>query len=752
MIKSIKQDLSIRIGLVIFCISTLIGIIYYSYSIHHQNLAFNNFTKQHTKDISEILTLQLWVFDFNTTRDLCLLFSQNLGVSGLRLLDHKKGIIFEKNIPDEETTVHVSKELRYEGKKLVGYLDIYYTDSPWQQQRKSAITIGIIIVIGTILGSLIIIHFLLKHYLSRPLENLQKSMSLLAQGQFKKSKLSTQKTEVQNIINAFNNLATALKQRDVEISQKTYNLEIEIKERKQTEKLLHSSKEQWEKTFNAMNDAVTIQDSDMRILQANKATLEFFQLKEEDVIGKYCYELFQKQDFPCQECPQNEAARKLQTYASTMHYPKLGKSALVTFSPAMDENGELEHFVHTAKDITQQKKLENELIQAHKMEAIGTLAGGIAHDFNNILAAILGYSEMVKDDLPVGSHTRNDINQVISAADRAKELVRQILTFSRKGVETSEPLQLELIIKDTLKLVRASLPTTVEIQESITPDCGSILANSTNIHQVLVNLCTNAFHAMKEEQGIITVKLAPLELTRREVMHETGVSEGSFVELTVRDNGCGMDKNTISRIFEPYFTTKEVGKGTGMGLALIHGIVQSCGGFIKIKSDLGRGTAFHVYFPAITEKSVAVQGGQAKSFPGGDERIMAVDDEKIIASMYQGTLSRLGYTVTTYNSSEEALEVFRSSPDSFDLIITDQTMPNLSGTELTRKILQIRKKIPVILCTGYSTMVSEEKATEVGVDRFVMKPVSRSDLATVVREVLDNRKSAATHQKETAEQ
>ncbi len=292
----------------------------------------------------------------------------------------------------------------------------------------------------------------------------------------------------------------------------------------------------------------------------------------------------------------------------------------------------------TVQDITERKNMEAELFQAHKMEAIGTLAGGIAHDFNNILAAIIGYTDMAMDDIPEWSPSKNYLDQVLKAGNRAKELVSQILTFSRKGPEIQKPLQLSVIIKEGLKLIRASMPATIEIRDEIDSDCGSILANPTNIHQVLVNLCTNALHAMAEEKGMLTVKLTRVEIGENEAALQPGICAGAFIELQVSDTGCGMDERTMQRIFEPYFTTKDVGKGSGMGLALVHSIAQGCGGFIAVESELGKGSTFRVYFPAIEESEISEKGKMLESFPTGNERILVVDDEEAIVGMYKASL------------------------------------------------------------------------------------------------------------------
>ncbi|MCK5227059.1 MAG: response regulator, partial [Desulfobulbaceae bacterium] len=544
-----------------------------------------------------------------------------------------------------------------------------------------------------------LVFFVMSNRIIRPLRLFTEATKEIGHGKYKRfMQGDSSQDEIGKLARAFNEMSEQVEAR---------------------EEALLKSKEEWKKSFNAIGDIITIQDKDMRIVRANQAAGQFFEVDVEDLVGKFCHEVFLGGPEPCPGCPVRKTIQDINEHSEIIHHVGLGKFFHVSSAPIFDNDNNLEYLVHVAKDITEQKKMEEELFQAHKMEAIGTLAGGIAHDFNNILTAILGYAEIVRADLPESSPSRHDIDQVLKAGNRAKELVKQILTFSRKGQETQQPLQSSLIIKETLKLLRASLPTTIEIQEEIDPECGTILANPTNIHQILVNLCTNALHAMKDEKGILTVRLTRKELTKEhDVISGDGVAEGSFVELMIRDTGHGMDKATVQRMFEPYFTTKEVGKGSGMGLALVHGIVQGCGGFIKVESGPGKGTTFNVYFPAMEEEIVEVEKKQQESLPRGDERILAVDDEEGIIELLKNMLKSLGYEVTAETSSEKTLEVFRTSPDSFDLIITDQTMPHLTGAELAKEILQIRPDIPIILCTGYSAMISEEKAKKIGIKRY----------------------------------
>jgi PAS domain S-box-containing protein len=381
-------------------------------------------------------------------------------------------------------------------------------------------------------------------------------------------------------------------------------------------------------------------------------------------------------------------------------------------------------------------KLEFRLQQAQKMEAIGTLAGGIAHDFNNILGAILGYGELARDDAPQESRFQHDVDQILVAANRAKDLVKQILDFGRHTQAVSNPLKIQPLIEEGLKMLRSSIPTTISIVENIDSDCGTILADPTQVHQILMNLCTNAFHAMEETGGVISVTLGSTTIEASDAELLSNVSPGEYLRLTVGDTGAGIRPDVIDRIFDPYFSTKEVGRGTGMGLAIIHGIMKNSGGAVAVDSRLGEGSTFEVYFPVVEDESphtVASPLGR----PSGTERILLVDDEILLCEMGKEVLERLGYRVTMCSSSVDALKTFRNAPDEFDLVMTDQTMPGMTGSELAEQILQIRPEIPIILCTGYSSLINEHSANVIGIKEFALKPLTNGVMGKLVRKVLD---------------
>jgi len=403
----------------------------------------------------------------------------------------------------------------------------------------------------------------------------------------------------------------------------------------------------------------------------------------------------------------------------------------------LQSNTDLLHEIAERKSAEEQReKLETQLQQAQKMEAIGTLAGGIAHDFNNILGAILGNAEMARGDTLPGTNVADDLDEVIKASHRARELVKQILAFSRQADAECIPLKPANIIREAMKMLRPSMPSTIEIHQEIASTACLILADPTHIHQIVMNLCTNAFHAMESTGGRLDISLQDVELHQEELRKAPDVTPGRFIQMSIKDSGPGIAPEVQAKIFDPYFTTKAVGKGTGLGLSIVHGIVKSYGGFISLVSEPGKGTAFHIFLPVIAENSLREENA-IEMIPLGRERILFVDDEQMLVEMGKKMFERLGYSVTTRTSSLEALETFQDAPDQFDIIITDQTMPGLTGLDLSRWMLKIRPDIPIILCTGYSTIISEETAKAAGVREFALKPLAKKDIAQLIRKVLD---------------
>jgi PAS domain S-box-containing protein len=388
-----------------------------------------------------------------------------------------------------------------------------------------------------------------------------------------------------------------------------------------------------------------------------------------------------------------------------------------------------------ARDVTERKRLESQIRRAQKMEAIGTLAGGIAHDFNNLLSAMIGYAEMAGDELPAGSRAAESLEEVLAAGKRAKELVRQILTFSRQAEQERKPIQLHLVIKEALKLVRASLPATIEIRQAIRETAGVVLADPIQMHQVIMNLCANAEHAMRPAGGVLEVRLEATDVDAAYAACHPPLRPGPHVRLTVRDTGHGMDAKVVERIFDPFFTTKEPGEGTGMGLAMVHGIVTDHAGAVSVESAPGRGTRFQICLPRCPDAE-AREAPQEQPGRGARERILVVDDEPSLAYLWGEMLERSGYRSVGFTSSLEALEAFQRSPGSFDLALIDQTMPQLTGDRLAREMLRLRPHFPIILCSGVGQTPLQDAAEALGVRAFLPKPLARRDLVLAVQRIL----------------
>jgi len=402
-----------------------------------------------------------------------------------------------------------------------------------------------------------------------------------------------------------------------------------------------------------------------------------------------------------------------------------------TISPIKDNTGAITGYVAVKRDVTKEVLLEKELRETQKLNAIGTLAGGIAHDLNNILTPILGYSTMAKDIAPKDSETGEFLDEIISAGHRAKELVKQILTFSRRGEQDFQSLEVYLIVKEVLKLMKATIPATIKIVENIDTEPAYILGDPTQIHQVVVNLCTNAAYAMKDKGGVLTVTL------RRKRLKSAGVTKAGsrvspdYVKLSVRDTGCGMDPATLERIFEPFYTTKPEGEGTGLGLSVIHGIVESHSGHIDVESQPGEGTAFHVLLPSIEQLPCGKSAKEAE-YKKGKGRALVVDDQVDVAKTIGKIMNFLGYETAVMTDSQEALNLFTENPDIYDFVITDMTMPKMTGDKLAREILKLRQDIPVVVMTGYSDTINKEKAREIGIRALIPKPVTSHELGSIL--------------------
>ncbi|WP_022669040.1 response regulator [Desulfospira joergensenii] len=517
----------------------------------------------------------------------------------------------------------------------------------------------------------------------------------------------------------------------------------EIHERKLAEDSARKNETHLRTLIETLPDLVWLKSPDGVYLSCNRKFERLYDLEKSEIIGKTDYDLLDREKaeiFRENDKAAITAGEPIRSEYELIFKDDNHREIIETIkTPMVDAGGNLIGVLGVGRDITERKKLQAELLRAQKMESIGTLAGGIAHDFNNILSAIMGYAELAKDKIFSGQNINNEIDQILKSSARAAELVRHILTFSRKSNHSLEPCSPHIIVKEALQMLRASIPTTIQIKEEIDGDSGEIMGDPVNIHQIVVNLCTNSLHAMENEKGRLIIRLFRKEISEKEAEAYPGGIPGIFIVLEVSDTGHGMDPTTLEQIFDPFFTTKEIGKGTGLGLSVIHGIVKDYNGFIQAKSEPGQGTLFHVYLPALDQSSTPKKPvSRDKPLTGGGEQILIVDDESMIINLNRQILERLGYKVYATTLGSDALEKFRLTPDQFDLIITDQTMPELTGVELAREILKIRPGIPILLCTGYSSVITEQDALKIGITKQLQKPVSKKILAAVVRQVIDD--------------
>ena len=510
----------------------------------------------------------------------------------------------------------------------------------------------------------------------------------------------------------------------------------EITERKQAEEALRTSHNTFLTVLDSIDATIYVADMETHeILFMNRYMIESF---GRDLTGKTCWEVFRGEPEPCRHCTNDQlinADGKPTDVCVWQGENPITKKWYINYDRAIEwTDGRLVR-LQISTDITELKRMEDELRQAHKMESIGTLAGGIAHDFNNILGIILGNIELAIDDVPEWYPARMNLEEVRTASIRAKDVVRQLLSFARETKLEKKPTDIIPIIKESLKLLRSSIPSSIEIRQDIPIHVNAILADPTQINQVLINLCTNADHAMPGG-GIINVAISNVSFNEATADKHSGIMPGRYVNLIVSDTGVGISPDEIDRIFDPYFTTKDVGKGTGMGLAVVHGILKEHNSTIHVKSELGKGTTFSIYFPAVGQEAIA-ESLSVEELPTGTEKILFIDDEESIANLGRQRLERLGYSVEATTSPIEALALFQSNPEQFDLIITDLAMPKMSGDKLVEEILSIRQDIPIILCTGFSEKLDAQKAKTIGVADFIEKPLGKRDFAVKVRDVLD---------------
>ncbi len=491
--------------------------------------------------------------------------------------------------------------------------------------------------------------------------------------------------------------------------------------------------------LNNLPDPICVKDADHRWVLVNNKFCEIIGVEREALLGKTDFDYFPKPEAELMRKKDHEVLRGGKDSISEQRLinATTGKAILLNTKRTLYVGEDGQRFIiAVGRDITDIKRMQGQIQHSQKMESLGNLAGGIAHDFNNILYPIVGMAELLLEDLPEESPAHDNVKEILKAGRRGSDLVMQILTFSRQSEHAIIPIKPQQVLKETVKFSRATIPTSIEITEKIGNDCGLILADPTQLHQVALNILTNAYQAMEDTGGEITVQLQERKLEQPD-MSGLSLEEGRYAILTIADNGPGIEPQVLERIFEPYFTTKDPGKGSGIGLAVVYRILKDHKGDIRVFSDVGKGTTFEVYLPALDKSHDSSFVEPQDVEVGGAERVLLVDDEEPIIKLEKDLLERFGYQVSEQSDSIAALEMFEENPDDFDLVITDMTMPGMTGDQLAIRILSTRPDIPIVLCTGYSERISKEQAYQLGIKGFLAKPFSKSELGRMVRNVLD---------------
>ncbi len=541
--------------------------------------------------------------------------------------------------------------------------------------------------------------------------------------------------------NPFGYIIKPFRDRDLKITIEMALYKAKIDEaRRQDKDALQKNEEKYRDLYeNAPDMFISVDLKTECILDCNQTLIDATGYTKEEIIGRPIFDMYTP------DSAEHAKSYILPMFAETgivnneelQIQRKDGNKIDVSLnvSAVRDGEGKIIESRSIWRDISKQKNLEAQLQQLQKMETIGTFAGGIAHDFNNILGPIIGCAELSLEDVPKGTNLYEYLQQILTAGMRAKDLVQQILTFSRQTDHELKPLRVQTIIEEVIMMSRSMLPSTIEIQQYISSQCGLVMADGTQIHQIAMNLITNAYHAMQATGGKLKVLLTEVDLSSDDLKN-TAMFPGTYVCLTVTDTGTGMDKATLDQIFYPYFTTKGKDKGTGLGLAVLHGIVKSYKGKIRVHSELGKGTTFHVYLPRMQTITTTRKAESIIPIKRGNERILLVDDDEPIVRIEKQRLEHLGYHVTSKTNSTDALKLFQAGPHKFDLVVTDMTMPNMTGVELSRNLLEIRPDIPIIICTGFSELIDEERAAALGIRGYVMKPIVTSEIANRIRDAL----------------
>jgi PAS domain S-box-containing protein len=736
--KTLSKDLTTRliyIVLSIFAVTSLFSLWFYSYESKKTYLATHS---EYLTYLIDNLQFPLWNVDKEWISSICSTFAKNEVVSLLRVASEEGEELFSM-VNEREPSLVVNKKLVYYNEVFVGTVELGFTTRLYESSNRQMFYRSMLPMLFVIFGLMIANSLLFSRLIGRPLNHLMTRIEEISAGNYNGRDSKFEHLEIESILDKFNYMADRVKERESSLLEANKRLENEIAERLAAEKGRIESERRYQQLVEELPVGVfrSSAESDGMHIMVNPAFIKMLgYTTAEELTSKSVKHIYR--DPQMREIFLSMLIREGTIKGLELEFKKSdGRplAALVTAHVVTDNQGKPQYVEGILEDMTERNNLEKQMRQAQKMEAIGTLAGGIAHDFNNILASIFGFTEAARMRYAKGQNVEKYFEEILGAGLRARSLIKQMLTFSRQTEVKREAICIGPIIKETMKFLRASLPAMIEIKRNFTAEDGMVWADPTHIHQILMNLCTNSAHAMRERGGVLEIGLAEVTVDGDNVTIDR-LKPGRYLRIDVIDNGHGISPEIQERIFEPFFTTKTRGEGTGMGLAVIHGLISDMGGTITVSSEPGHGAAFQVFLPRFEGELSGDRDLPFSSPEEGCARILFVDDEEGFIQSGREILEQLGYLVVTAANGQEAYEIFRQNPGAFDLVITDMAMPKMTGLELAKKIRE-DAAIPIILCTGYKEGINGDLRQSIGFCDILLKPILASELTESIQRALD---------------
>lgn len=707
--RSIARDLALGLTGIIVLITLILIILYQTYSNRQLALDTEARAEHIIVEAGNIFFLPLYNFDNQTLEHIARVYLDgNDFVCGITIQTEYNDLLFNEINGPVDQLIRKDKVL-YAKNKEIGTVTLYFSNQKLREQQRDTIKTGVIVILVLLIVMLAAMDLFMRIWLKKPLHRLTNGIRQIATGDYTYPLPPAPQKEVNAIIDEVNTMAHRIAEQ---------------------KKQLKDSEKRYRSIFEGAMEGIFQESPEGSFLTANPAMANIFGYESPEELLHSCTDTARQ--LYLHPRVRQQLIHALETEGFVTNLPiemRHRKGHVLTIAMTArfvrNEKNEPVYIEGLVSDISRQQQMEAELRQAQKMEAIGTLAGGIAHDFNNILSAIFGYIELAEMQAKNDEKLRGHLANALAGARRARDLVQQILTFSRKADHQKKPFPLAIIVKEVCKLLRSSIPASIEITRDIRSRA-VVIADPTQIHQLVMNLCTNSYHAMEHSGGSLTIRLYDAKAVEQPPTAEDDAQPpGDYVVLEITDTGCGMDEETQAKIFEPYFTTKAHGKGTGLGLALVHGIVSNSQGKIEVTSAVGKGTTFRIFLPAVDQKAKSVAAANLSQARGNGQKIFLVDDEEPVREVLSSFLEESGYTVSAFASGREALDALQKDPNGCEMLITDMAMPKMTGAEVARAALAIKPELPIILCTGYSADLNRKQALDIGIHSVIQKPIQR---------------------------